>query len=793
MRTIKVFLASSDELANERLQFDSLFNHLNRIFRPRGLYLELSKWEYLDSSMGPKHKQEEYNEELKTCEMCIVMFWTRFGEYTNEELMTAYNELKAGRNPKKLYVFFKEPADMSDDLKAFKESFSKDLGHFYCKFETVDSMRLHFLLQLEAYNTAELKELVKVENSKVAVDGQAMVDLNNVPFAAKNKEYRRLKDEIAKTESEISAFEGILAVGPNDVISNLLGQKRTDLYYLKEELSKHENLLFDTALRIAQRQGARISERMARAIEAFEDGRATEANAILGEAMHDAKTLGEDISRTKELLKHQQENAAISISELLLKASIVLVDESMAIEDRINEAEEHYEAAYSLANKCDYDKELYIELLWKYSDFLTTYAKHNKSLKFKEELLAITLATMGADNTDIATIFNNIGHSYDYLGEYRKALEHYEKALKIKLCVLGENHPYVAITYNNIGSSYHSIGKYELALEYIEKALKIQLDILGWNHPDVATSYNNLGSTYDSLGEHEIALEYHNRAMEIRLNVLGENNAEVATGYGNIGSTYESLGEYETALEYYKKALKVKLAIFGEVHPSVASSYGNIGHAYHSLRVHEKALEYLKKSLEIKLDILGENHPDLASTYSGIGYTYDCLGKHEKALEHLGKALEIILAVHGENHPDVAGIHNNMGSTYESLKRYGKALEHYNKALKISSGILGNRHPKIGICYNNIGYTYNSLGEYDKALGYYYKALDIAINVFGESHPNVASTYNNIGYTYHSLGQHEKALEHLEKALEICLDVLGMNHPDTQDTIRLIERAKLSQ
>ena len=65
MRTIKVFLASSDELTYERLQFDSLFNHLNRIFRPRGLYLELSMWEYLDSSMGIKRKQEEYNAGIK--------------------------------------------------------------------------------------------------------------------------------------------------------------------------------------------------------------------------------------------------------------------------------------------------------------------------------------------------------------------------------------------------------------------------------------------------------------------------------------------------------------------------------------------------------------------------------------------------------------------------------------------------------------------------------------------------------------------------------------------------------
>ena len=381
MKTIKVFLASSDELSDERLQFDSLFNHLNRIFRPRGLYLELSKWEYLDSSMGPKHKQEEYNEELKTCEMCLVIYWTRFGEYTAEELMTAYNELKEGRNPKKLYVFFKEPAEVSEELKSFKESFADKYGHFYCKFENVDSMRLHFLLQLEAYNNSELKDLMKVEDSKVKVDGKPMVDLDNIPFAARNKEYRRLKDEIAKTESEIRAFEGILAAGPNDVLSSLLGQKRTDLYNLKEELSKHENQLFDTAMRIAQQQGERISERMARAIEAFEDGRASDANTILDEALHDARALREDICRTKEILKQQQEVAAINISELLLKASVMLADDSMVMDDRISRAEELYDEAYSLAIESDYDKELFIEMLSKYTDFLRTYAKYDKCLK----------------------------------------------------------------------------------------------------------------------------------------------------------------------------------------------------------------------------------------------------------------------------------------------------------------------------------------------------------------------------------------------------------------------------
>ena len=218
MKTINVSLASSEELRDERMMIADLFNELNDIFLPRGVYLKLVKWEKLDSSMGLKHKQEEYNEKLKACEMCLVLYWTKLGEYTGEELTTAYSELKEGRNPRKLYVFFKEPGDVTPELKSFKESFATEYGHFYCKFENVDSMRLNFLLQLETYQNNEMKELVKVEDSKVKVDGKDMVDLDNIPFAAKNRRYRELKNDIEKIESEIRTFEGILAAGPNEAI-----------------------------------------------------------------------------------------------------------------------------------------------------------------------------------------------------------------------------------------------------------------------------------------------------------------------------------------------------------------------------------------------------------------------------------------------------------------------------------------------------------------------------------------------------------------------------------------------
>ena len=606
MKTIKVFLASSEELEMERLQFDSLFNHLNRIFRPRGLYLEQSKWEYLDSSMGPKHKQEEYNEELKTCEMCMVMYWTRFGEYTGEELMTAYEELKAGRNPRKLYVFFKEPGDITPELQSFKESFATEFGHFYCKFENVDSMRLQFLLQLEAYQANEMKDLVKVEDSKVKVDGQAVVDLDNIPFAAKNRRYRELKDEIERIESEIRTFEGVLAAGPNEAISDLLGKKRSERYYKKEELSEYENFLFDTAVRIAQQQGDRISERMTRAIRAFEDGRAGDANAILEEALHDAKELRKDIAKAKELLKQQQESAAVSISELLLKASVTLADDSKPVNDRIEETHEIYCEAYALANESDYDREKYMELLSKYSDFLFFYAKYEECLNVDDELL------------------------------------------RIKSSLYGENHPAVADAYQRIGLLY----EYEepnIALSYLNKYLKISLSVYGENHITVANAYKVIGSIYESpLCDYDKALKYYEKHLEISVSVCGENDSDIASRCYEVGIFCYLHKKYDKALDFYKKSLKIYESITGD-NWSIMKISTSMGLAYMSLKKYDKAVECFVNSLNIL--VRNENFI-MTTTYSNIGEAYEFLGKYNKALEYYSKELNLRLRLLGDNHPD---------------------------------------------------------------------------------------------------------------------------------------------
>ena len=56
MKTIKVFIASSEELHLERLEFTDMIQQLNKALKPRGIEIEPVKWEYLDSSMNENRR-----------------------------------------------------------------------------------------------------------------------------------------------------------------------------------------------------------------------------------------------------------------------------------------------------------------------------------------------------------------------------------------------------------------------------------------------------------------------------------------------------------------------------------------------------------------------------------------------------------------------------------------------------------------------------------------------------------------------------------------------------------------
>ncbi len=155
MITIKLFLASSSELKGDRQEFEIFINRKNKDLVAKGVFLELVVWEDFLDAVSQTRLQDEYDKEISNCDIFVMLFWTKVGQYTKEEFETAFGQFKVTNKPS-IFTYFKD-ADIStasaneEDLMslwAFKKKLSA-LGHFFSVYKNVDELKYKFNRQLD--------------------------------------------------------------------------------------------------------------------------------------------------------------------------------------------------------------------------------------------------------------------------------------------------------------------------------------------------------------------------------------------------------------------------------------------------------------------------------------------------------------------------------------------------------------------------------------------------------------------------------------------------------------------
>ena len=729
MKTIKIFLASSEELKDERNTMADLILHLNKLFRGRGLELDLEKWEYLDASMTGKRKQDEYNEVLKQCDICMVLFWRKFGSFTGEELDTAYNRMKQNEKPHKIYVFFKNPNsdELTQELKDFIANYEQRFGgHFFCKFQNVDTMKLEFLLQLENYQKDLIGEkTIEVRNEHVYVDNEAMVDLNNIPFAAQNEGFREMQAKLAnlrdniekkrheldekkialeRTKSELSklpnmdSFLSIINMAQKTVddAENELQQYIDSKNKLEEDFDREQQNLFNTARRITEQRGLMISQRMARAIEAFELGDAKRADIILDEAEKDADQALTDIRIAKQVgLK--------SLEELILKTSTKMSNDSIPIDVRIEDTIKIYEKAERLARELDYDDKKYVKLLFNKAEFLKKHAFHENALIIYEQVISL------------------IKRYY------------------------GENWRGLIPIYNAIGELFYNQSKYEEEKDWHYKALNLAKEHYGNQNVETAQSYNDLGIALGHLGDLKGSLDCIQTAYDIRIKLLGENHLDTAESYNNLGCYYSEMAEFNRAIDYYKKSLVIRQRISGSNSLLVAQSYNNIGHAYYQLGDYFQAREHILKAKNVIVSNLGIRHPEYAGTCNMLALIAHVEEKFDESLNLYMESLRIKERIFGKESIPYALVCGNIGCLYFDMGEMGKAGHYQGIATRTYEKLLGADHPDTALQYDNLGYIYGEFGDFEKSAEYYRKALNVYEKVYGSEHSDTKRVKEALG------------------------------------------------
>jgi hypothetical protein len=150
----KIFLASSSELKNDRVEFELFINRKNKEWHDKGIFLELIAWEDFIDAMSQARLQDEYNQAIRKCDIFVMLFFTKVGKYTNEEFETAFGQFKKTNKPF-IYTYFKDAAittgsvnrkDMLS-LYAFQDKLDS-LGHFYTVYKNIDDLKYQFERQL---------------------------------------------------------------------------------------------------------------------------------------------------------------------------------------------------------------------------------------------------------------------------------------------------------------------------------------------------------------------------------------------------------------------------------------------------------------------------------------------------------------------------------------------------------------------------------------------------------------------------------------------------------------------
>ena len=707
MKNITVFLASSDELKNDRNSFHSLVASLDEIFEPRGYRIRCRRWEDFSAFCTGSRTQDDYNRIVRASDICICMFHRKAGEYTIEEFNQALDEYVKSQSHPKTFVYIRAliEGEMEDEaLKRFKEDLFDRVGHYWCNYATDDAMKLHFVMQLERIipsvsGNASVTEgnHFKIENGVVSLYGHKIAELDNLSFAAENPEYLSLKESIARLNTEIARLRatGVAELQP------MIDEKQAELYKKRESLNRLESRLFDLALSINKLigSGTPVSERKRLAIEMFERGNSKGVVEILNEKdiAADAAQARKEIEQGKllvdsgrSLIEAGLQKTRSLAEEYVLRAKALMTD--YAEPRRFELACHAYEQGIELI-RANLSEEELAKSLFEYGHFLQTNKRYDLAeVRYRENLdICQRLAAISpyAYEPGLAGTQNNLGVLYNNTQRYKESEKMYLSALKIYQRLTAANpqvyEPDLAMTQNNLGLLYSDIRRYEESEEMHLSAVEIYQRLTIVNpqvyEPDLAMAQSNLGTLYKDTRRYEDSEKLCLSAMEIRRRLAAANpqvyEPDLAMTQYNLGCLYSDTQRYEDSEEMYLSAMEIRrrLAVANPqvYEPDLADTQYNLGCLYYNIQRYEDSEEMYLSAMEIRRRLAVANpqvyEPYLVRACNNLSFLFLAQGNFEEAERYAREGSKYDFTHHT--------IYTNLAASLLLQGRYAEAEEIY--------------------------------------------------------------------------------------------------------------------
>ena len=752
-RTISVFLASSDELKNDRNSFGDLIRSLDNIYEPRGIRIKLQKWEDFFAYCTGTRTQDQYNQVLSGSDMCICLFHKRAGQYTLEEFHHAMAEYQRTGDHPKTYVYARalvEGEIEEEELKQFKDELFKQMGHYWCNYATEDSMKLHFVMQFEhLLNGDAAQSNLKVDGGSVMLHGRKIADYANLPFASENSEMKILIEKISSLDKEVAELRALNIENLRPTINT----KLTERNECQKQLDQLKKQLLDMALFISKiiSSSNPIGERKRLAIEMFETGNNKGILDVLNEAdiASERERAKAELAYGKQLVKTGKEMIAAAeqkirslVEELIMKAKTWM--RTFSEPNRFEKACKCYERAIQYTRESLHSMDL-AKLLYEYASFLQDNNQFDGVNDYYQEALDLRKqeGLVSEDDREYeADILNRMAAEFVARGRFEDAEQLYLQSIQIREGLVCWTKLGVATTYNNLGCLYREIRQYNKAEDCFQSALRIY-DQRRYDYDFILSKANtlkNLCTLYvqiDRLDDAENAMLKALAILEENKRLSDEDSIGQYAGFlGYTGWLYRQKKQLDKAEKYLLDSWNAYQPLANKYPEKyqlyIASLQDELGVVCRMIKRYEEAEKYHRNALdcyeklyEIDSDVYNK---DLARVLCHLAILY-AENNNMEAEKLFLRSIQLYEKLTPESMPDLAFVVHNLACFYYEAKQWNEAKVNFQRAVEMYDVLVQSvsdvyeKSLAGNLC--NLGATYEKLDSLINAETYYLRALEI--------------------------------------------------------------------
>jgi len=373
-----------------------------------------------------------------------------------------------------------------------------------------------------------------------------------------------------------------------------------------------------------------------------------------------------------------------------------------------------------------------------------------------------------------ASIRDELGLTYHYLGEPASAIRQLELALKLRAAKLGLDDPDTLTSQNNLASAYKAAGEWNRAIALFERTLEARRARLGPDHPDTLTSQNNLALAYRDGGRWDQAIRLFERTLAVESARLGADHPNTLLTLNNLALTYRDDGQWDRAIGLFERTLAARASKLGGDHPDTLLTQQNLAMAYREAGRWDQAVPLFERTLAAQSNRLGADHPYTLLTQSNLAPAYLAVGQTDRAIALLERTLTARRAKLGADHPSTYSTQNNLALAYEAAGQVDRSIALFEQTLASLQAKLGKDHPRTLITQHDLALAYQRRGDLSRAESMLRNVAATRTQRLGAQNPEVALSLTALG---ENLLKQRKWAD-AEPALRRGLAILEAKRPD---------------